>query len=166
MRAAPAPGEPDREREPMAMTRKKRRIMLIGIGAFFLAAASLLVGVGMRDSIVFFFSPTEIVEKAPAPGQRLRVGGLVVEGSLKKHPDGSVEFAVTDGGADQAIRFKGVLPDLFREGQGIIAEGALDANRLFVAEEVLAKHDEKYMPKEVADALKEQGVYQPAEGGS
>ena len=150
----------------MAMTRKKRRIMLIGIGAFFLAAAALLVGVGMRDSIVFFFSPSEIAEKAPPPGQRLRVGGLVVEGSVQRLEGGAVAFTVTDGGAEQRITFKGVLPDLFREGQGIIAEGTLDPSRVFVASEVLAKHDEKYMPKEVADALKEQGVFKPEEGGS
>ncbi|MFT6775710.1 MAG: cytochrome c-type biogenesis protein CcmE [Paracoccaceae bacterium] len=143
----------------MAMTRKKRRIMLIGIGAAFLVSASVLVGVGMRDSIVFFFSPSEIVEKAPAAGERLRVGGLVVEGSVIRGNGATVSFAVTDGGATQLITFAGVLPDLFREGQGIIAEGALNADRVFIASEVLAKHDEKYMPKEVIDALKEQGVY-------
>lgn len=145
----------------MAMTRKKRRIMLIGIGAAFLLSASVLVGVGMRDSIVFFFSPTEIAEKSPAPGERLRVGGLVVEGSVTRGDGEVVRFDVTDGGATQRIEFAGVLPDLFREGQGIIAEGTLNRAGVFVASEVLAKHDEKYMPKEVADALKEQGVFKP-----
>lgn len=142
----------------MAMTRKKRRILLIGIGAFFLVSASVLVGVGMRDTIVFFLSPTEIAERQPGPEQRLRVGGLVVEGSVVRGEGETVAFEVTDGAATQRIAFAGVLPDLFREGQGIIAEGRL-RDGLFEADEVLAKHDEQYMPKEVADALKKQGVY-------
>ena len=145
------------------MTRKKRRVVLIGIGAVFLASASVLVGVGMRDSIVFFFSPTEMVERAPGPEQRLRVGGLVVEGSVEKLDDGVVAFEVTDGAADQRIVFAGILPDLFREGQGIVAEGRL-IQGVFEAEEVLAKHDEQYMPKEVAEALKKQGHFQPGAG--
>ena len=140
------------------MTRKKRRMVLVGIGAAFLASASVLVGVGMRDSIVFFFSPTEMIERAPGPEQRLRVGGLVVEGSVERLEGGSVAFAVTDGATDQRIVFAGILPDLFREGQGIIAEGRL-IDRVFEAEEVLAKHDEQYMPKEVAEALKAQGHF-------
>lgn len=147
----------------MAMTRKKRRIVLIGIGAFFIAAASLLVGVGMRDSIVFFFSPSEMAEKSPGPDERLRVGGLVVEDSVVKEPDGAVRFTVTDGAMDQEIRFGGILPDLFREGQGIIAEGRL-RDGVFVADEVLAKHDEQYMPKEIAETLKEQGHFRGPEG--
>lgn len=145
----------------MAMTRKKRRIMLIGIGAAFLISASVLVGVGMKDSIVFFKSPSEIAAQSPAPGERLRVGGLVVEGTVSRGDGEVVRFDVTDGGATQRIEFAGVLPDLFREGQGIIAEGALNREGVFVANEVLAKHDEKYMPKEIADALKEQGVFKP-----
>jgi cytochrome c-type biogenesis protein CcmE len=147
----------------MAMTRKKRRIVLIGIGAAFLAAASLLVGVGMRDSIVFFFSPSEMAERQPGPDERLRVGGLVVEGSVAEQGDGGVSFRVTDGAMEQEIRFSGILPDLFREGQGIIAEGRLEQG-LFVADEVLAKHDEKYMPKEIAETLKEQGHFKPGSG--
>jgi cytochrome c-type biogenesis protein CcmE len=145
----------------MKMTRKKRRIMLIGIGAAFLASASVLVGVGMKDSIAFFLSPTQIVERSPAPGDRLRVGGLVVEGSVVRGNGEVVRFDVTDGGANQRIEFAGLLPDLFREGQGIIAEGTLNRAGVFVASEVLAKHDEKYMPKEIADALKAQGVFKP-----
>ena len=147
----------------MAMTRKKRRIVLIGIGAAFLAAASLLVGVGMRDSIVFFFSPSEMAERQPGPDERLCVGGLVVEGSVGETADGGVVFRVTDGAMEQEIAFSGILPDLFREGQGIIAEGRLE-NGVFVAEEVLAKHDEKYMPKEIAETLKEQGHFKPTGG--
>lgn len=140
------------------MTRKKRRMVLIGIGAAFLTSASLLVGVGMRDTIVFFFSPSELAERMPGPEQRLRVGGLVVEGSVVRGRGETVEFAVTDGALSQRIAFAGVLPDLFREGQGIIAEGRL-TDGLFVAEEVLAKHDEQYMPREVAEALKAQGHF-------
>ncbi|MDF2232132.1 cytochrome c maturation protein CcmE [Albimonas sp. CAU 1670] len=148
----------------MAMTRKRRRIILIGIGAGFVLAASLLVGVGMRDSIVFFFSPSEIAERAPGPDQRLRVGGLVVEGSVTRESDGSVAFTVTDGAMEQRIAFHGILPDLFREGQGIIAEGRLQPGGVFVADEVLAKHDEKYMPKEIAETLKSEGHYKPEYG--
>ncbi|MAS45278.1 MAG: cytochrome c maturation protein CcmE [Rhodobacteraceae bacterium] len=149
----------------MAMTRKKRRMILIGIGAAFLASASLLVGVGMRDSIVFFLSPTEIAERAPGPDQRLRVGGLVEEGSVAPMDGGGVRFAVSDGATVQVVEFAGILPDLFAEGQGVIAEGRM-RDGLFVASEVLAKHDEKYMPREVEAALKEQGVYRmPSEDG-
>ena len=162
------------EREPEAakpaekpvrkpMTRKRRRVILIGIGAAFILAASLLVGVGMRDSIVFFFSPSELAERAPGPDQRLRVGGLVVEGSVTREDDGAVSFVVTDGAMEQKIAFAGILPDLFREGQGIIAEGRLQPGGTFVAEEVLAKHDEKYMPKEIAETLKEEGHFRPTD---
>lgn len=147
------------------MTRKKRRIILIGIGALFLVCASVLVGVGMRDSIVFFFSPTEMAERRPGPDERLRVGGLVIEGSVERLGGGEVSFAVTDGTTDQRIVFAGVLPDLFREGQGIIAEGRL-VSGVFQAEEVLAKHDEQYMPKEIADALKEQGHFRVEGAGN
>lgn len=148
----------------MAMTRKKRRILLIAIGAFFLVSAATLVGVGMRDTIVFFFSPTEMLARDPGPDQRLRVGGLVEEGSVQRGQGETVRFSVTDGSTSMLISFSGVLPDLFREGQGIIAEGRLE-NGVFVADEVLAKHDETYMPREVADALKEQGHFR-AEGGT
>jgi len=140
------------------MTRKKRRVALIGIGAGFLVAASLLVGVGMRDSIVFFFSPSEMIARAPGPQERLRIGGLVVEGSVNRDGEGGVSFEVTDGAVSQRIAFAGILPDLFREGQGIIAEGRL-RDGVFVASEVLAKHDEQYMPREVAEALKAQGHF-------
>ena len=145
----------------MAMSRKKKRIYLIGIGAALLVSASVMVGVGMRDSIVYFFSPSEIAQKHPGPAQRLRVGGLVVKGSLVKDSDGSVMFTVTDGEMSQKVHFAGVLPDLFREGQGIIAEGHLRSG-LFVADQVLAKHDEKYMPKEIAETLKQRGEFRPA----
>jgi cytochrome c-type biogenesis protein CcmE len=142
----------------MAMTRKKRRIMLLAIGGVFLASAAVLVGVAMRDTIVFFFSPSEIAEKAVGPDQRLRVGGLVAEGSLVRGEGATITFDITDNAETISATFTGVLPDLFREGQGVIAEGYLRGG-VFEAEEILAKHDENYMPKEVADALKEKGLY-------
>ena len=142
----------------MKMTRKRRRILLIAMGGLFLVSAAVMVGVGMRDTIVFFFSPTELAERRPGPDERLRVGGLVVEGSVRRGEGRVITFEITDGGATQAVAFSGVLPDLFREGQGVIAEGRLK-DGVFLADEVLAKHDETYMPKEVADALKKQGVY-------
>ncbi|MGG7567561.1 cytochrome c maturation protein CcmE [Rhodovulum sp. DZ06] len=150
----------------MAMTRKKRRIMLIGIGAGFLAAASVLVGIGFSDAIELFRSPTQIAEEPPRPGDPIQVGGLVKEGSLVRGDGAEIRFVVTDGNADQLVVYKGVLPDLFREGQGTIAKGTLNPEGVFVAREVLAKHDEKYMPREVVDALKEQGVYKEPESGS
>ncbi len=142
----------------MAMTRKKRRIMLLAIGGLFLALSAILVGVAMRDTIVFFFSPTEVLAKEIGPDQRLRVGGLVAEGSLVRGEGATIRFDVTDGAETIPATFTGVLPDLFREGQGVIAEGYLRGG-IFEAEEILAKHDENYMPKEVADALKESGHF-------
>lgn len=142
------------------MTRKKRRIVLIGIGAFFLISASVLVGVAMRDTIVFFFSPSELADKVQSPNQRVRVGGLVEDGTVTRGQGEEVTFAVTDGATSVKVTFTGVLPDLFREGQGVVAEGYLRGS-VFQAEEILAKHDENYMPKEVVDALKEQGVFKP-----
>jgi len=146
----------------MAMTRKKRRIMLLAIGGAFLAASALLVGVAMRDTIVFFFSPTEVLAKQIAPNQRLRIGGLVAEGSLVRGEGATITFDVTDGAETIPATFTGVLPDLFREGQGVIAEGYLRGG-VFEAEDILAKHDENYMPKEVADALKASGQFRGAE---
>ena len=116
-----------------------------------------LVLVALKDSIVFFNSPTDVVEKHLAPGTRIRIGGLVKEGSVQRGDGLAVRFAVTDGKSTVAVAYQGLLPDLFREGQGIVAEGALDGAGTFKADSVLAKHDESYMPKEVADALKKQG---------
>jgi cytochrome c-type biogenesis protein CcmE len=113
---------------------------------------------------VFFYSPSQIAEKVLAPGTRVRLGGLVEEGSVKREDDGSVRFAVTDTAKSVAVDFHGILPDLFREGQGVIAEGTLSADGSVAADSVLAKHDERYMPKEVVDALKAQGVWQETEG--
>jgi cytochrome c-type biogenesis protein CcmE len=140
------------------MTRKQRRAVLIGTGVAILALSSLLVLFALRDTIVFFHTPSEIAAKNIATGQRFRLGGLVAEGSVKRGSGPEVEFAVTDTLATLRVSYRGVLPDLFREGQGVVAEGRLDASGMFIADTVLAKHDETYMPPEVAKALKEKGV--------
>jgi cytochrome c-type biogenesis protein CcmE len=139
------------------MTRKQRRLTLIGSALGVLVLAVALVLVALKDSIVFFNSPSDLVEKHVAPGKRVRIGGLVKEGSVQRGEGLAVRFAVTDGNSTVAVAYQGLLPDLFREGQGIVAEGALDGAGTFKADSVLAKHDETYMPKEVADALKKQG---------
>jgi cytochrome c-type biogenesis protein CcmE len=112
---------------------------------------------------VFFNSPTDIVEKKPSAGTRMRVGGLVKPGTLQRGDNLQIRFEVTDGNKDVAVRYQGIVPDLFREGQGVVAEGKLDGGGIFVADTVLAKHDEKYMPREVVDALKKQGRWQEGE---
>ena len=138
------------------MTRKQRRLVMIGSGLAVLAVAAVLVMTAMRDSIVFFNSPTDIVEKNMQAGSRIRLGGLVQPGTLqRKSIDAS--FDVTDGKNVIRVSYRGILPDLFREGQGVVAEGQLIDGHSFRADSVLAKHDENYMPKEVADALKKQG---------
>jgi cytochrome c-type biogenesis protein CcmE len=139
------------------MTRKQRRLAMIAGGVSVLAVAVLLALFAMKDSIVFFNSPTDVVEKHAAPGARIRLGGLVVPRSLSRGEALVARFQVTDGNHTIAVTYQGVLPDLFREGQGIVAEGTLDDGGVFKADNVLAKHDETYMPKEVADALKKQG---------
>ena len=140
------------------MSRRQRRLVLIGVALFVLALAAALALSALRDNIVFFHSPTEITQKKVVPGTRIRIGGLVKPGTVKR--DGlEARFEVTDGGASLPVTFTGVLPDLFREGQGVVAEGALQANGSFRADTVLAKHDENYMPREVVDALKAQGVW-------
>ncbi len=146
------------------MTRKQRRLVLIGSGVGVLALASALVLTALRDSVVFFNSPTDVVEKKVAPGARIRLGGLVKEGSLKRGENLQVRFEVTDGNRAIPVAYTGILPDLFREGQGVVTEGALDPGGVFRASSVLAKHDENYMPKEVADALKRQGHWKDGEG--
>ena len=140
------------------MTRKQRRAVLIGASVGVLALSSLLVLFALRDTIVFFHTPSEIAEKGIGAGQRFRLGGLVAEGSVKRGSGPEVGFAVTDTLATLRVSYRGVLPDLFREGQGVVAEGRLDASGVFVADTVLAKHDETYMPPEVAKALREKGV--------
>jgi cytochrome c-type biogenesis protein CcmE len=139
------------------MTRKQRRLTMIGGSLAVLAVAAALVLNAMRDSIVFFSTPAMVAEKHVAAGKRFRLGGLVQPGSLVRGDNLAVTFRVADGSAALPVSYKGILPDLFREGQGVVAEGALDSSGVFKADTVLAKHDETYMPKEVADALKEQG---------
>jgi cytochrome c-type biogenesis protein CcmE len=145
------------------MTRKQRRLILIGSSLGVLAIAAALVLSALRDSIVFFNSPTDIAEKHPAAGARMRVGGLVKPGSLQRSDNLQIRFDVTDGKSDIAVRYQGIVPDLFREGQGVVAEGKLDGGGIFIADTVLAKHDEKYMPREVVDALKKTGRWQEGE---
>jgi cytochrome c-type biogenesis protein CcmE len=145
------------------MTRKQRRLALIGTALAVLGLAAALVLNALKDSIVFFNSPTEIVEKPTKPGTRIRIGGLVKPGTLvhAPAPDAlTVHFDVTDGNKDVPVAYTGALPDLFREGQGVVAEGTLQSDGQFKADVVLAKHDERYMPKEVVDALKKQGRWQ------
>jgi cytochrome c-type biogenesis protein CcmE len=142
------------------MTRRKRRLTLIGGALAVLALAVALVLLALKDSIVFFNSPTDLVEKRIPAGQRMRVGGLVKEGTLLRGENLAVRFELTDGSHALTVAYRGQLPDLFREGQGVVAEGALDPSGIFQADTILAKHDENYMPKEVADALKKQGHWQ------
>jgi cytochrome c-type biogenesis protein CcmE len=140
------------------MTRKQRRLVLIGSAVGVLAIAVALMLNAFRDSIVFFNSPSDVIARHVGPGQRIRLGGLVKTGSLVHSANNlSVRFEVTDGNNEIQVAYQGVLPDLFREGQGVVAEGALDGSGVFDADTVLAKHDENYMPKEVADALKKSG---------
>ena len=146
------------------MTRKQRRLVLIGSSLGVLALAAVLVLSALKDSIVFFNSPTDVVEKHVQPGSRIRLGGLVKPGTLVRGDNLLVKFEVTDGNTSVPVSYVGILPDLFREGQGVVTEGALDGAGRFKADNVLAKHDETYMPKDVADALKKQGHWK-TEGG-
>lgn len=141
------------------MTRKQRRSIVIGAGLAVLGLAAFLVLSALRDSIVFFYSPTEVADQNMTPDRRFRLGGLVLDGSVKRHTGKDVEFEISDGNRAIKVNYSGLLPDLFREGQGVVAEGKLDASGHFIADTVLAKHDENYMPREVADSLKNQGVW-------
>lgn len=142
--------------------KKQRRIQIIILAFVALAVAAGLIGYAMRDGINFFKTPTQVVEAPPKDGERFRIGGLVVEGSLVRGASESITFKVTDTNAEVPVVFKGILPDLFGEGQGMVGTGKMEEG-VFVASEILAKHDESYMPKEVVDALKEQGVYNEGE---
>ena len=146
------------------MTRKQRRLVLIGSSLGVLALAAVLVLSALKDSIVFFNSPSDVAEKKVQPGSRIRLGGLVKPGTLQRGDQLAVRFDVTDGNRDILVRYQGILPDLFREGQGVIAEGTLEPGGGFKADSVLAKHDENYMPKEVVDALKKQGRWEEGSG--
>jgi cytochrome c-type biogenesis protein CcmE len=148
------------------MKRKQRRLVLIGVALAVLGAATALVLSALRESVVFFHSPTEVIADKLGPGTRLRIGGLVKPGSLERDGAFTVRFEVTDGHAAVPVAYTGALPDLFREGQGVVAEGVLGADGRFKADTVLAKHDERYMPKEVADALKRQGRWNEGSAGA
>jgi len=146
------------------VTRKKKRLYTVMAGLTMLGVAAALVLTAFEDNIVFFYSPTDIAEKALRPGQTVRLGGLVQAESVKKASDGvTTEFVITDTNKTISVRYAGLLPDLFREGQGVVTQGSLSPDGTFVASEVLAKHDENYMPKEVADALKKSGNWKESE---
>ena len=147
------------------MKRKYKRLTFVGIALLLFVTAAALILTAFEDSIVFFFSPTDILTQKPSPERRLRLGGLVEEGSVTKPGSATVLFRVTDTARTVSVSYKGILPDLFREGQGIVAEGRY-INDVFVADEVLAKHDENYMPPEVAEAIKKSGQWQGKRKGS
>jgi cytochrome c-type biogenesis protein CcmE len=143
------------------MTRKQQRLGLLAIGMAALAGATALVLTAFNDNLVFFYSPSELKAKAVAVDRRVRIGGLVEAHSLSRAADGhGISFRITDGSADVGVVYQGPLPDLFREGQGAVAEGKLRPDGLFAASTLLAKHDERYMPREVVDALKKSGHWQ------
>jgi len=146
------------------MTRKQRRLILIGGSIGVLGLAIGLVLNALSGSIVFFNSPTDIKEKQIAAGTRVRIGGLVKDGSVQRGDNLRIRFEVTDGKNDVPVKFQGIVPDLFREGQGVVAEGKLEPGGILDADTVLAKHDERYMPKEVVDALKKSGRWEESEG--
>ncbi len=142
------------------MTRKQRRAGFIAVGLGILGVAVGLVLFAMRDNIVFFYSPTEVAEKGIGPGTRFRLGGLVEKGSVEHTGPATIKFVVTDLRKQVTVSYTGLVPDLFREGQGVVAEGAMSPDGVFTADSVLAKHDEKYMPPEVAAALKKSGRWE------
>ncbi len=142
------------------MTRKQKRLAVIGGGLAFLGLAAGLTMFALRQEIVFFRTPTDLQTMTLRPDERVRLGGLVENGSLKKIDGNTVTFSVTDTSKAVSVRYAGLLPDLFREGQGVVAEGVMTPEGVFAADSVLAKHDENYMPKEVAESLKRQGVWQ------
>jgi cytochrome c-type biogenesis protein CcmE len=142
------------------MKPKRRRLYFVVVGMALLGAAAGLVLYAMNDSLVFFYSPSDLVTKEVPPGRTLRLGGLVETGSVQRDGGTAVRFRVTDMAKTVPVVYDGILPDLFREGQGVVAQGTLGPDGVFVAAEVLAKHDENYMPKEVVDALKKSGQWQ------
>ena len=147
----------------MKSLKKQRRIQVIAIMAVALALSTVLIGYALRDGINFFRSPTQVVEDPPSSSEVFRIGGLVEVGSLVRGQGETIQFVVTDGGASVPAIYSGVLPDLFEENQGMVGMGRL-INGVFEATEIIAKHDENYMPTEVIDALKAQGVYVEPEG--
>ena len=144
------------------MRRHNQRLMIIGVAGAVLVLAATLTFAGLRDSVVYFVAPSDLAEKAE-PGRTVRLGGLVVEGTLRRDDTGANVFSVTDGARQVEVRYTGQLPDLFREGQGVVCEGTWVPGQQFTAERVLAKHDENYMPREVAEALKQRGEWKGGE---
>ncbi|MGY9005916.1 MAG: cytochrome c maturation protein CcmE [Alphaproteobacteria bacterium] len=164
--SATAEQNPQKKRRP-PLTAKRRRLYLLIAAAIILGLSVTLILNAFRDSLVFFYTPSDIVgtTKKPVPQDRMiRIGGLVEEGSVKKTKNAGVSFAITDLSNRIAVRYQGILPDLFREGQGVVTQGKFGpdqgGNKMFIAHEVLAKHDENYMPKEVSDAIKKSGKWQ------
>ena len=141
------------------MTRKRRRLIAVLAGLTMLGVATVLVLLAFNDNLVFFYSPSDLKAKHVGEGRRIRVGGLVAEGSVARAGK-RLDFRITDGESTVPVTYSGVVPDLFREGQGVVVEGKLDRAGLVEADSVLAKHDEKYMPREVVDALKKSGRWQ------
>ena len=149
--------------------RKQQRLALVILAVVLVGAAAGLVLTALQDKVAFFVTPTQVAEKSVEPGRQFRLGGLVVDGSIRRDEDGFVHFAITDKAREVPVAYKGLLPDLFRDGQGVVTQGVLRPDGVFEASEVLAKHDENYMPKEVADALKEAGYWndeQAKQGGT
>jgi cytochrome c-type biogenesis protein CcmE len=145
------------------MKRRHRTLLIIALGAVVLGGATIIGSLAMKKTVSFFYAPKDVLEKPPKLGANVRLGGLVGVGSIKKLDEGVTNFMVTDGTQDINVTYKGVVPDLFREGQGVIAEGKFTTNKDFKAERILAKHDENYVPKEVADSLKESGQWRGAQ---
>ncbi|GAA6178954.1 MULTISPECIES: cytochrome c maturation protein CcmE [unclassified Shimia] len=149
----------------MKSLKKQRRVQIIVLTFAALVVSVSLIGIAFKDGINYFRSPSQVMEEPPAASEVFRIGGLVEEGTLVREEGETVRFSVTDGGASVPVTFTGILPDLFKENEGMIGTGSY-VGGVFVASEILAKHDETYMPKEVVDALKEQGVYQDPNEGS
>ena len=147
----------------MKTLKKRRRVQVILLAVMALGLATAFIGTALKDGINYFRSPSQVIAEPPKPGEVFRIGGLVEEGSTIRGQGETIHFVVTDGGESVPVSFTGVLPDLFSENQGIVGTGSY-VNGVFEATEILAKHDETYMPKEVVDVLKEQGVYQEAGG--
>ena len=147
----------------MKSLKKQRRIQIIAVAAVALVLSTTLIGYALRDGINYFRAPSQVIAEPPGPNEVFRIGGLVEEGSIVRGQGETIRFSVTDGGASIPVTYTGVLPDLFSENEGMVGTGRL-VDGVFEASEILAKHDETYMPKEVTDALKEQGVYREPEG--
>jgi len=148
----------------MGLKRKHRRLIFVVLALLLLGAAAALILNAARDTLVFFFSPSELATQQLPADRAFRLGGLVEEGSLARGDDGSIRFSVTDLQASVPVVYRGILPDLFREGQGVVAQGTLGPDGVFIAKDVLAKHDETYMPPEVAEAIKKSGQWK-GDGG-